>query len=237
MRKPILAVVSLILFLFSLSLGYAEINASDIILEDYFTNRDLSGEWDEDESTVVELSGYLTISEAGTYILNGTIQDGTITVDVGDEEKVQLVLNGVSLTCSSSACIVVNNADKVFITLAEDTDNTLTSTGFTPDNPIDGAIYSKDDIVFNGEGNLTISSDKHGIVGNDDIKFASGKYLIHAGERGISAKDSIRIFDGTYTIYSGKTPIRVKNKKNAEKGNLIILGGSFYLHTDGTSDN
>lgn len=236
MRKLILAVVTL-LFLFSTTLGFAEITASDIVLEDYFTNRDLSGDWDERESTAIELSGNLSITEAGTYILSGTIHDGTITVDVGDDDKVQLVLNGVSLTCSTSACIVVNNADKVFITLAENTENTVTSTGFTPDSPIDGAIYSKDDTVFNGKGKLTISSGKHGIVVNDDAKFASGTYLIHAGERGISAKDSVRIFDGAYTIYSGKTPIRVKNKKNAEKGNLIILGGTFYLHTDGTADN
>ena len=208
MRKLILAVVTL-LFLFSTTLGFAEITASDIVLEDYFTNRDLSGDWDERESTAIELSGNLSITEAGTYILSGTIHDGTITVDVGDDDKVQLVLNGVSLTCSTSACIVVNNADKVFITLAENTENTVTSTGFTPDSPIDGAIYSKDDTVFNGKGKLTISSGKHGIVVNDDAKFASGTYLIHAGERGISAKDSVRIFDGAYTIYSGKTPIRV----------------------------
>ena len=124
----------------------------------------------------------------------------------------------------------------MFITLAEGTENTLTSTGFAADGEVDGAVFSKDDIVFNGEGKLIVQSAGHGIAGNDDVKFGGGEYVIHAQGRGITAKDSVRIFDGSFTVYSGKTPIRAKNKKNAEKGYVLILGGTFYLHTDGAEE-
>ena len=228
--------LALILVLSSVCFAHAEVNAAGIELADYFSSRDLSGEWDEDEAVEITLTESLTISEKGVYILSGTIADGTVTVDVSSDDKVQLVLNGVSITCSNGACIFVKNADKVFITLAEGTENTLASTGFPADDEVDGAVFSKDDITFNGEGSLTVASPKHGIAGNDDIKFGGGVYVIHAGERGITAKDSVRIFDGTFTVYSGKTPIRAKNKKNAEKSYVLILGGAFYLHTDSVED-
>lgn len=210
----------------------AEVNAAAVNPADYFTNRDLAGDWEEDEARQIELSESITIDEAGVYVLSGTIADGRVIVKVSGDDKVQLVLNGVSITCSDGPCILINNADKVFITLAEGTENTLTSTGFAEGDEADGAVFSKDDIVFNGEGKLIITSAKHGIAGNDDVKFGGGEYVIYAKERGINAKDSVRIFDGSYTVYSGKTPIRAKNKKNEEKGYVLILGGTFYLHTE-----
>ena len=68
------------------------------------------------------------------------------------------------------------------------------------------------------------------------ILLDDARLSIHADERGITAKDSVRIFDGKFTVYSGKSPIRAKNKKDAEKGYVLILGGSFFLHTDSAED-
>ena len=45
----------------------------------------------------------VTITEDGTYILSGTLNDGQIIVDAGDEDDVRLVLNGVRITNSASA--------------------------------------------------------------------------------------------------------------------------------------
>ena len=210
-------------------IGAAEVAVSALDPADYFSNRDLSGEWDEDEAVEITLSESMTISDPGVYVLTGTIADGTVTVNVSKDDKVQLVLSGVSISCSKGPCILVASADKVFITLAEGTENTLTSTGFIDGDEADGAVFSKDDIVFNGEGSLTISSAKHGIVGNDDVKFGGGTYRIDARSRGISAKDSVRIFDGIFSICAGTTPIRARNKK--DKGYVLILGGKLYLHT------
>lgn len=105
-----------------------------IDITDMFTKRDLAGTYDESEAVKITLSGktaacnssnvqiedeVVTIKAAGVYVLSGTLTDGTIVVDAGDDDKVQLVLDGVSITAADYAAIYAKNADKVFVTLAE----------------------------------------------------------------------------------------------------------------------
>lgn len=236
--KKILIALTLVLSLAVSAMGcsLAE-SAVSLDVNDYFTKRDLSGEWKESKSTSITLSESVTISAEGTYILSGTLTDGTITVNAGKDDKVQLVLNGVSVTSSNSAALLVENADKVFVTLAEGTENVLASTGFDENSDVDAAVYAKDDIVFNGTGSLTVTSAKHGILGKDDVKFASGTYTITAQGRGIDAKDGVAIADGSFTIVSQKDAIRSKNKDEAEKGYVMILGGTLDLTVGGGSAN
>ena len=183
-------------------------------LDECFTLRDLLGEWDataveilltsdsaETRSHTVSIDGgTVTILDSGVYVLSGTLSDGSIIVDIEDDERVQLVLNGVEIRCSSGPAIRILQADKVFITLAEGTDNTLVSDGFSEEG-VEAVIYSGEDLTFNGTGALTIDSPTgDGIDGKDDVKFASGSYTITAAGRGIDANDSIRIAGGSFTI-------------------------------------
>ena len=203
-------------------------------ISDYFTDRDLSGDWEDRDPQYITLNGEsVTIAGEGVYVLSGEIADGSVTVNAGDSDKVQLVLSGVSITSSDSAAILVENADKVFITLAEGTENTLKSEGFTGDD-VDAVVFSRDDLTFNGEGSLTVTSPAgHGIVGKDDLKFASGAYTITAESRGIDANDSVRFAGGSYNISSGKDAIRAKHSSDADKGYVIIFDGSFALTSGG----
>ena len=229
-------ILALILVLSLCVPALAEMDLSELNYDDYFTSRDLSGKWDPDAAVELDLTGDLTITEPGVYVLSGVVADGTVRINVGSDEKVQLVLNGVSISCSDNACIIIENADKAYITLAEGTENTLTSTGFTADEEVNAVVYSKDDVVFNGTGSLTIHSAAHGIVSKDDIKFGNGNYVIHAVKRGISGNDSVRVFDGSYTIYSGKDPLRTKRGEDEEKGYILIWGGHFYLYNTGDEE-
>ena len=215
---------------------------------DYFTERDLSGEWDA-TATPIELTGdtavcashvvsveggTITIADGGTYVLSGTLEDGSIVVDVKDDERVQLVLNGVSITSADSAAILVKQADKVFITLADSTENALINGGSFADEAVGAVIFSDEDLSFNGTGSLTISSPAgDGIDGKDDVKFASGTYVITAAGRGIDANDSVRIAGGSYTIVSGGDAIRAKHSSNESLGYVYIWDGSFELTAGG----
>lgn len=207
----------------------ADVELSQLNYDDYFSARDLSGSWKADEAVSLALDGSLTISEEGVYLLSGTLADGCITVNAPKEAKVQLVLNGVSVTSSVGPCLLVESAGKVFVTLAEGTENSLSSAAFAAGAEEDGAVYARDDIVFNGKGKLVVRSAAHGIVGKDDVKFGGGEYDITAAGRGISGKDSVRIFDGSFTIDCGKDPIRSKSSE-ADRGYVLILGGQFYLN-------
>lgn len=162
---------------------------STIINEDeMFTDRDFKTDYDTSKSVSIDLKGdsvscksnavkikknTITLSEEGTYIFSGTLDNGIIVVDAEESDKLQIVLNNASITSSTSAALYIIEADKVFVTLANGSDNTLANGGtFTAidDNNIDGAVFSKQDLTFNGSGNLTITSPAdHGIVCKDDL--------------------------------------------------------------------
>ena len=221
---------------------------SSIDTSDMFTERDLETAYDEENSTVIHLSdeettadsdgvqisgSTVTITEAGTYLLSGKLSDGMVIVEAGDSDKVQLVLDGADITSSASAAIYVRSGDKVFLTTAEGSENSLTNGGtYTniDENNIDSVIFSKSDLTLNGSGTLKITAHAgHGIVSKDDLVLTGGTYEIQAAEHGISGKDSVRIAGGTYTIMSGEDGIHAKNTDDTSKGFVYIENGSFHI--------
>jgi hypothetical protein len=197
-----------------------------------FTERDLEQNPDLTDAAYITLASNedVNITEEGVYVITGTATQSSIIVDA-DSAKVQLVLDGVSITNSNSPAIYVKNADKVFITTT-DSDNTLTVNGtFSADGTTntDAVIYSKDDLVLNGTGTLTISSTANGITGKDDLKFTGGTYTITSTEDAIEANDSIRISDGTYNITSKKDGLHSENSDDDTVGYVYISGGTFNI--------
>lgn len=178
----------------------------------------------------------ITITEEGVYVVSGTLEDGQIIVDASDSDKVQIVLNGVNINCETNAAIYVREADKVFITLAENSSNTLGGGNeYTQidDNTVDGVIFSKSDLVCNGTGSLTIEADyKHGIVSKDDLVITGGTYKITAADNGITAKDQLKILDGSFDIDAANSAVKAKNTDDTELGNIYIAGGVFTVKAE-----
>ena len=218
--------------------SYAAEPASGSIVDtsDLFTDRDLKQTADTANATEVTVkSGEdVTISEEGVYVISGTATDCTITVDADSTAKVQLVLDGVSITNADAPAIYVLSADKVFVTTASGSTNELTTTGefaaIGDATNIDGVIFAKDDLVLNGQGTLTINSSASGIVGKDDVKVTGGTYNITAAEHGIQGKDSVAIADGTFGITAGTDAIHAKNDEDLTLGYVYIAGGMFNLN-------
>ena len=215
--------------------------------EDMFTDRDMSGDYDEkvvdvvlsdgacsskDDSVTVD-GDSLKITSKGTYVVSGSLSDGMIIVDADDSDKVQLVLNGVDITSKTSAPIYVKNAKKVFVTLAAGTDNILTNGGSYEqfdDNNIDAVIFAKDDITLNGEGSLTINaSNGHGVVGKDDIAITSGTYNITSDSHSFDGKNSVRVAGGTFTLKTGKDGLHAENADDTSLGFVYVSGGDFTI--------
>ncbi len=214
-----------------------------------FSERDLTGAYEGEpvtisldgasaqaDSDLVQISGSnVTVTGAGTYILSGTLDNGSIIVDAAMEDKVQLVLNGVTVQSDSFVAIYVKQADKVFVTLANGTVNTLSSFGFAQidESKVDGVIYSKDDLTLNGGGALQITSPAgHGIVGKDEVKITGGTYAIQAAKHAIAAKDSLAVADGSFTLRAGEDGLHAENKDDETLGNLLIAGGSFDIQAN-----
>ena len=225
----------------------AENTATAAAISDAFSDRDLSGEYDEEvlsiqltgsgaesDSEKVSISGsVVTITGAGTYVISGSLDDGTIVVDASKEDKVQLVLNGVSIQSSAFAAIYVKQADKVFITLAEGTVNTLANGGSyvqIDENDVDAVIFAKDDITLNGSGSLKITaSSGSGIVGKDEVTITAGTYEITAAKHAIRAKDSLAIADGSFTLNATDDGLHAENGDDESLGSIYIAGGNFVI--------
>lgn len=200
---------------------------------DLFTDRDLTQTPDLTDATYETLSDgdTLTITEAGVYVLSGTAKNAQVIVEAADSDKVQLVLDGLSITNEDAPVIYVKNADKVFVTTT-DSENSLSVTGtFTADGDTntDAVIFSKDDLVLNGVGTLKITSADNGISCRDDLKITGGTYVIESTADAIEANDSVSVADGSFTITSGKDGIHCENDEDLSVGSIYICGGTFDI--------
>lgn len=217
-------------------------------VKDLFTDRDLrssvenaaritlaDGASRTDAAGVTIAGDTVTITQEGNYLLTGTLANGQIIVDAPKDAKIQLVLENASVSRTGSAALYVRQADKVFVTTAEGSTNTLASSGSfvqTDENKVDGAVFSKEDITLNGAGSLTVSCQTgHGIVGKDDVKLAGGTVTVEAAKKGISAKDSLSIADGSLTVNSGTSALHCENSDDSTLGGIFIGGGALDLTT------
>lgn len=203
--------------------------------ESLFSDRDLKQSVDLTDATYYTVidNENINITEEGIYVLSGTATEMSIITETDDSSKVQLILDNLNITNSSSPCIYVKNADKVFITTLENTDNNLSVTGsFTADGETntDAVIFSKDDLTLNGLGTITISSSDNGITSKDDLTITGGTYNITAENgSGLEAHDSIAISDGSFNI-TAHDGIHAKDSDDDTVGFILIANGSFTIN-------
>ena len=199
-----------------------------------FTDRDLEQSADTTDAKKYTLKDgeNISISSEGVYVLSGEAENVTVTVDAGSEAKVQLVLDGVTISNSSSPAIYVKSTDKVFVTTTKGSTNTLKVTGsFTKDGDTntDAVIFSKDDLVLNGQGTLNISSTDNGLTSKDDLKITGGTLNITSASDAIESNDSIAVADGKITIDSQKDGLHAENDDDNSLGYVYICGGTFNI--------
>ena len=198
----------------------------DTSSDEWYSDRDMEQTPDTSEAQTIEVADgqTLSITEEGTYILQGTASDCTVLVNA-PEAKVQLILDNVTVTNTSSPAIYVLDADKCFVTTAEGSENALTVSGtFTEDTEndvkTDAVIFAKSDLTLNGTGTLTISSTDNGITSKDELTVTGGTYNITASGKGLESNDSTAICDGTFTIDA---------KEGMESTYVRIDGGTFEI--------
>ncbi len=225
---------------------------SQVEESEMFTERDYRTEYDENASVKISLNGdsiscdsdavkisgtTVTILDEGTFVISGTLNNGMIIVNAGEKDKPQIVFDGVSITSKTSAPLYILEADKVFVTLAEGTENSLENGGefeAIDDNNIDGAVFSKQDLTFNGSGSLMVTSPAdHGIVCKDDLVFTGGTYTVNSASHGLDVNDSVRVTNTSISIDAGKDGIHVENEEDLEKGFFYGADGNFTIEAEG----
>lgn len=170
----------------------------------------------------------LTIEAAGTYIVSGSCQSGSITVKKG-VTGVTLVLSGLTLTADGTAAIACNKSSGVTIVAQDGTTNILSDTETNNDdsypdntNAENAVIKCKDgsQVTLCGSGSLTVNAN-----GKNGIK--SGATTDEEGEAWLLIRDL------TLTISAP-----VNDAINAEasltilSGDLTIDAGDDAVHSD-----
>ena len=186
----------------------------------YFTANDQDGDWDASKATAIVMDGEgctisgqgvyaydgnVVIAASGYYTVSGTLEDGSLIVDAEDASKIWIRLDGVTIHCSDDAAFRIDQADKVFLTLAQGTENHFSSGETYSDEALDdgtgGTVFAHDDLTINGSGSLSIEAAyKHGIDANDDLVITGGAITVDAPEDGFHVNDSMRIMDASITI-------------------------------------
>ena len=215
----------------------------------YFTENDMDADWSTEDATVIRLTGdggtvrgngaYIAngdvhIVYAGKYLLSGTLTDGSVIIDADGDDLIRLSLNGVSLHAEDTAALLIEQADKVILTLAEQTENFIScGESFSEEvlsSGIDGAIYSRDDLSVNGSGSLTVTAPyRHGIVCNDDLVMTGGELYVDAAQDAIHAGDSFRLAAAALTLSAGDDAVTVENDDQTDY--LYIESGRVSVST------
>ena len=207
-----------------------------------FSKRDLDYSYDEASATKVQLSdggitvdgegaiadgSTLTLSAAGTYIISGSLSDGDIVIEAGDEDKLQVVFDGVSVTNSDGPALMVENADKVFVTLAEGSKNSLADGSnydlAGDDDNRDATLFSRDDITINGTGSLSIAGNySHAVVSKDDLVIAGATIDVTSREDGFQGKDCLKVTEANITVNAGDDGLKSDAYVYIKDGNIDV---------------
>lgn len=175
----------------------------------------------------------VTVTASGELSVSGESTSGQLAVNVDKtaepEGKVVLNLEGLTLSNDSVAPIYVEAiGDEVQISAKNGTTNTIsdgtshTDTYVDSDgntNPVNGAIFSRDDLKLKGKGTLIVNGNtEDGIVCKNDLKIWNGSITVNAADDGIRGNDSVRIGDPDATDYSTlSVTVNTKRRRHQEQ--------------------
>jgi len=203
---------------------------------------------DENGAAVLSENNVYTITSAGEYTATGTLEDGQITVDATDSDKVVIYLSDASISCSTGAPILALEASKVEVKAKDGTYNTVTDarTGTPTDDEDDtedynGAIYAKCDLEISGKGTLVVTSGyDNGIKSKDDLKIKNLTLKVTAPNNALKGNDSVTVESGSVILVSTagdgiKTSSSDVSSKGKQRGTVTVSGGhvDIYAACDG----
>ncbi len=240
------------------SAGNSEVEAAENVSEaqdaegkqEKIREEDSLTEWDADTATGLvltengiavegpgaEASGSMAvIRKGGTYVASGSLENGQIRVEAGDDAVVHLVLNGVNLSNETTAPIYGADKSKVILTLEDGTKNMISDGEMyqyeneNEDEP-DSPIFVKGDLTINGNGTLEVSGNyQSGVRSKGELRVMSGTITIDAQDDGLKGKDCVIIRDGDLSIHSVKDGIKSNHENDPERGYIWIEGGNLRI--------
>jgi hypothetical protein len=235
--------------LLGLTLPFAGACAQGYTTAYEYAAEDRNSAWDADSATAIAFTGEdahisgagaafsqgtLTIKQAGTYLLSGTLENGRILINVSKKGLVRLVMNGVSLHNETGAAIYAPQAGKIVLILADGTQNVVSDgvsyqIASNEEDP-EAAIYVQDDLSITGTGQITVTgSYKHGIRAQDHLVITGGVIDVTAVGDALRGRDGVAVEGGSFSLKAGGDGIQANNANGDDVGFIIINGGTFNI--------
>lgn len=214
-----------------------------------FDGGELDPGWDESEAVHITLSGEsvqvngegaqvtaggVKIGRGGVYVLEGTLDDGRIVADVEPGQPLKIVLDGVSIACSTSAPLYIANGDAVIV-LPEGTKNVLSDgevyqyANEAVKEP-NACIYGDDNLSIVGAGELEVRGNfNNGIGSKDELRIVSGKITVRAVNNALKGNDCVLIRDAVLRLESDGDGIKSDEKTMEGYGVIEIMGSSLEI--------
>ena len=179
-----------------------------------------------------------TITKAGIYTAQGVLE-GQILIKAGDDDIVELHLNGATITYDKDSPIKAISGDKIEISAKSGSKNLvkdLRSVKVVDDESVgEGAINAKIDLKLKGSGTLVVVGNyNNGVHTSDDLTIQNLTLQATAINNALKGNDTINIKSGT--IYANSVNgqgIKTKNTNVSSKGNqrgiIEINGGTIYV--------
>ena len=250
----IFALVLTILFMNGESFGITAVADGDregTSDSEYFTANDIYPSWSNETASHITmkgtdgsvsgsgayfLDGNLYIVQSGYYVITGELEDGSIIVDASSKSRIWIMLNGVTVTASDNAAFRIDQAKKVFLTLAEGTKNTFSDGKEMSEEALaDGTnacVYVHDNLTINGSGQLTINGNyKNGITAKDNLVITGGDIVVNAVGDGIRVNEKLKIRDTVLDVAAEDDGLVLQNNStdNDNNGYIYIMSGDISI--------
>lgn len=178
-------------------------------------------------------NGDVEITKAGTYVLKGTLENGSVKIAAGKEDVVRIVLDNVTIHSTSYAAIYCTQALKLIVSLPAGTTNSLSDGSGYSQNDTDAptaTLFAQDDMTINGTGTLQVNANENdAITSKDTLKVMSGTYTITSMDDGIVGRDALYIHDGSFSIDAQGDGLKTTYDTDDTKGNMIVEAGDFTI--------
>lgn len=182
---------------------------------------------------------FTAVSAESVYSVTGSFS-GNIVIDVGDEYKFDLELQGFSLVSNSVNPITVLSGDEVSIKAKKDTKNYIYDTrdeiAEDDTESLSGAIHSEVDLEIAGKGELyLVSESNNGIHSKDDLQVKNLTLTVVCKDNALKGNDSVQLENVTATLISTvgdciKTTRSDISEKGNQRGTVSLDGGSYTLY-------
>ena len=217
------------------------------------TEDDTNTDFDKSTSTAVTLSGTsaeisgsgaavkdgnVTVSEAGTYIISGSLTGGSILVEAGKDDVVRLILDNARISSSKAPAIYSSKSKKTIIILPDGTESSLSDGSSyideSDDSSPDAALFCKDDLTISGSGKLNVKGNaKNGITCKDILRITGGNINVTALNHGITGRDDLAVSGGVITVEAqGGDGLRstYSDTDKSDLGHIIIENAEITVN-------